>query len=1122
MRLQLPTDFARTPNGVRSSALYRFDVPGLDWANLEGYIDKIPLKLLALSAFTILLYRYTQQPEIPLAVILSSTFSQPDTQFELCSEISGTLKLDVLIDTINTSLKLVEQTRKSQSKSVLNDHSSLPIAITLKGGPLPVDQEWCVDQNSQIVNSLSHYDLHLLLSLDTNSNEAMFIYNPSLFKAETIQQLSQHFQVLIKGLVDETGRIINAPIAQLPLLTATEIQQQLVEWQSDNVDYPDRPLHQYIETHAIEQPDAIAVTFQAQSLTYRELNQRANQIAHALQRRGVGKNSPVAVLMAPSLDVPVCLLGVLKAGGVYVPLDPTHPADRLGIMLADIQPQVLLTRSDLLTCLPAISIPSLCLDRDWERIAVLPTSNLDAEISLSQTASIIYTSGTTGKPKGVMASQSNLMNYVLLARDRYDISTQDVMIAIARFTFSITMFELLLPLVSGGKLIILEREHILDFKRLVETLKQITVLHTSPSLMRKLVGYLQTQNIDLKSLQGLRHVSVGGDFADAELLTQLQTTFQTAEIFVIYGCSEVSCMGCTYPVLRSTELTKSEPTKSRVGKPFNNVSVRLYDAEQNLVPIGVVGEIYLGGAGVTQGYLNRPDLTQEKFVELDGQRFYRTGDLGRFDRDGNLAILGRSDFQIKLRGIRIELGEIELAIRKAPGVRDGVVMARTLGDRATDEKSLVAYVVLESPKKTTMADLRQFLQTKLPDYMVPTAFVALEALPVNLNQKVDRTALPLPTAENLAGLQTVVPARDDLESQLIQIWENALGIQPIGIHNNFFELGGDSLQAVQILSQIGQQIGQSLAITTLLYAPTIDTLADLLRHPSTLMTEGNQESDVVLLRRGGSKPPLFCLYGVLLYRELAEHLKTDRSVYGVYLQAEIDLLQTGTVQQFTAVFSNISTIADHYLTAIRQVQPSGPYHLVGESFGGVIAYEIAQKLQAVGEVVKFLAMLDTRAPNLSAQSLRQRLKIHGQIMLKKGPAYLTEKLDDGQKNIRRKAKRHLVKKQFRLETTTVQPELPEKTTTAQNHLKISEATESDIREIVRKKASDDYSPLAYEEEMLLFRAIDRDQFEVNDRHLGWNAWVSQLQVFEVPGDHLSILKSPNVQIMAEQMKPYLD
>ncbi len=1100
MRLQIPTDFARSPNEVKSSAIYRFDLPVLSLAHREDEIDKIQPKLLVLTAFTILLYRYTQQPEIPLAVMRSSTFSQHDSQyetqfnshFELCSEISGSLKLKVLIDTINASLTRSEQYHEGTSGLVLNDCSSLPIAISFKDRPSPVDQEVCLEKQDQAVSPLDpvdHYDLHLLFSLDTDPRDATFIYNSNLFKAETIQQLSQHFQVLLQGMVDATGCLIDQSIAQLPLLTAAEIQQQLVAWQSSKVIYPDRPLHQYIETHAIEQPDTIAVTFQTQSLTYRELNQRANQLAHALQRQGVGRSIPVAVLMSPSLDVPVCLLGVLKAGGVYVPLDPTHPTERLAIMLTDTHPQVLLTRSDLLTCLPTTVMPILCLDRDWARIEDLPTSNLETEISLSQTASIIYTSGTTGKPKGVMASQSSLMNYVLLARDRYDISPQDVMVAIARFTFSITMFEVLLPLVAGGKLIILERAHILDFKRLVETLKQITVLHTSPSLMRQLLGYLQAQNIDLKSLQGLRHVSVGGDLADAELLTRMQTTFQTAEIFVIYGCSEISCMGCTYPVLRSAELPKS-----RVGKPFNNVSVRLYDADQNLVPIGVVGEIYLGGAGVTQGYLNRPDLTQEKFVELEGQRFYRTGDLGRFDRDGNLAILGRSDFQIKLRGIRIELGEIELAIRKAPGVRDGVVVARSLGDRTDDEKSVVAYVVLESPPKTTMADLRQYLQTQLPDYMVPTAFVKLEALPVNLNQKVDRKALPLPTADNLAGLKTMVPARDDLESQLVQIWEQVLGIQPIGIHNNFFELGGDSLQAVKILTQIEQQFSQSLEITTPLHAPTIAALADLIRSPSTQKGEGNQERDMVLLRRGdSSKPPLFCLYGVLLYRELAEHLKTDRSVYGVYLQAEIDLLKTGDMKQFTAVFSNISVIADQYLAAIRQVQPSGPYYVVGESFGGIIAYEIAQKLQASGEVVNLVAMMDARAPTLFPQPLQKRLKIHGQIMLKKGPVYLLEKLDTVKKKIRRKV-----------------------------HLKTAEVSESDIREIVRRKASDDYRPRPYEAEILLFRASERDQFEVNDRTLGWRSWADQLQIFEVPGNHLSILKSPNVQIMAEQMKPYLD
>jgi amino acid adenylation domain-containing protein len=1121
MRLQLPIDFARTPHEARNSESYRFAIPALDWANLEDEGDKFQLKLLTLTAFTILLHRYTQQSEIPIAVIFSSTLFPCDAQFELCAQISGTLQLNVLIDTINTFLNQSEQIRQDRSGSVLNDCTSLPIAITFKEVSPLVDRQLGLSQDAQAVSPLYHYDLHLLLSLDPDFKDAVLIYNPNLFKVETIQQLSQHFQVLIKGLVDDTGRIVDKPIAQLPLLTSAEIRQQLVDWDSGTVLYPEIPLHQYIETHAIDQPDAIAVTFQAQSLTYRELNQRANQLARALQRQGIGRTIPVAVLLVPSLEVPVCLLAVLKAGGVYVPLDPTQPVKRLTIMLADTHPKVLLTRSDLLTCLPetsiSISISILCLDRDWGRIEVLPTLNLETEISLSQTASIFYTSGTTGQPKGVMASQRNLMNYVLLARDRYGISPQDVMVAIARFTFSITMFELLLPLVAGGKLIILERAHILDFKRLVTTLKQITVLHTSPSLMRQLLGYIQSQNIDLRSLQGLRHVSVGGDLADADLLARLQTMFSTAEIFVIYGCSEISCMGCTYPVLRS-----AEPTKSRVGKPFKNVSVRLYDTDQNLVPIGVVGEIYLGGAGVTQGYLNRPDLTQEKFVQLDGERFYRTGDLGRFDRDGNLAILGRSDFQIKLRGIRIELEEIELALRKAPGVRDGVVVARTLGDRADDEKSLVAYVVLESPQKTTMADLRQFLQTQLPDYMVPTAFVGLEALPVNLNQKVDRTALPMPTAENLAGLQTVLPARDELEAQLIQIWENVLRIQPIGIHNNFFELGGDSLQAVKILAQIEQQLGQSLAITTLLHAPTISTLADLMRDPWLQRSEGDQEADMVLLRSGGCKPPLFCLYGVLLYRELAEHLDTDRSVYGVYLQAEIDLLKTGDIKQFTAAFSNISIIADQYLTEIRKIQPSGPYYLAGESFGGIIAYDIAQRLQAAGEVVKLVAMMDTRAPNLFSQSLLKRLKIHGQILLKQGPAYLLEKLDTLQQKVRRKVRIYLVKQKISLEKIGPQSGLSETINTTQSGLKISEASEADIREIFRKNASDDYRPLTYEGEILLFRAIDRDQFEVNDPTLGWSFWAPQLQVFEVPGEHLSILKSPNVQVMAEQMKPYLD
>ncbi len=1188
LRLQLPTDFPRTADVEYIAAVYTFTLPALATVHPEVKDGQAVWRSLLLSAFTILLHRYTQQAEIPLAVTLASGLPHREARLEVCANFCEDLKVSDLMAEIAAQLPAVNRDEDGHRDRPCDegaadqaglipptplrhtDFASLPVAVTLIEEVVPTQAADEPLQTSQPIlpapmasapmasaptpiHQLT-CEIHLRLRQQGLQCAATLSYNANLFEASTIERLARHFQVLLAGLLAGMGDSDGADcadswceaIAQLPLLTPTEIRQQLVEWQSHTVAYPDLPLHRYIETHAQQRPAAIAATFQTptfqtQSFSYDSLNQRANQLAHALQERGVGAGRPVAVCVSPALDILVCLLGVLKAGGIYVPLDPTHPGERLAVMLDDTQPQILLTQSHLRSSLPATSTPILCLDQDWERIAAFPTANLNTAVSLSQTAAIIYTSGTTGKPKGVMLSQGNLMNYVLLARDRYGISPQDVMPAIARYTFSITFFELLLPLVAGGQVVILAREHILDFKRFVQTLEQLTVLHASPSLMRKLLGYMQDQNLDMNRFQGLRHVSVGGDLADVHLLARMQAMFKPAEIFVIYGCSEVSCMGCTYPVRRA-----DGPPQSRVGKPFNNVSVRLYDAHQNLVPIGVTGEIYFGGAGVTLGYLNRPELTQTKFVEIDGQRFYRTGDMGRFDADGNLEILGRSDFQIKLRGIRIELGEIEAALRQAPGVRDGVVMARSLGDRAiaktittppsAEEKSLVAYVVLDnavldSRGDAAIADLRQFLQTQLPDYMVPAAFVVLEALPVNLNQKVDRQALPLPTAENLAGLQTIVPARDAVEAQLVQIWEQVLGIQPLGIDNNFFELGGDSLQAVQILTQIEQQLGQTLAITAPLQAPTIATLANLIRNPETQMAEG----DVVPLRLGGRKPPLFCLYGVLLYRELAEHLDADRPVYGVYLQAEVDLLKTGDLAQFQAMFSNIATIADRYLTAIRQVQPCGPYSLAGESFGGIIAYEIAQQLLAVGECVELVALLDTSAPNLHAQLSRiQRLKIHGQIILEKGPVHLLEKIRQKQQDTRQQVISRLyplLEKFSRVASavplsvsTGLPPSISPTTNLLQTAsiLQTSETAQADIREIARDQAADAYIPPIYEGRTVLVRAMQQDRFEAGDRTLGWGSRVPNLQVIDVPGDHLSILKAPNVQSMAQQLLPYLD
>jgi thioesterase domain-containing protein/acyl carrier protein len=706
-----------------------------------------------------------------------------------------------------------------------------------------------------------------------------------------------------------------------------------------------------------------------------------------------------------------------------------------------------------------------------------------------------------------MASHRNLVNYILATQERLGFDQSDVMPSVARFTFSIAMFEVLSPLVAGGTLVVLERDHVLDFAQFTKTLEQLTMLHTVPSLMQKLLAYIQDNRLDLGKIHGIKHVFTGGDTVPPDLLETMKQVFQKANVAVLYGCSEVSSLCATFPVPRDQVLTKS-----RVGKPFNNVSIRLYDPHQNLVPIGVPGEIYVGGAGVTKGYINRPELTEEKFVTIDGQRFYRTGDMGRLGADGNLEFLGRADFQIKLRGIRIELGDIESALRQAPGVREGVVMACELGNR---EKGLVAYVVLDKTvvqdksKSAAIADIRHFLQGKLPDYMVPAAFMVLDAMPLNPNQKVDRRALPLPTPDTLIANSTIIPPRNELERQLTEIWERVLGIRPIGVQNSFFELGGNSLLAVQMLTQVEKLLGKNLPIATLLQVPTIESLAEALRKHDV----DDATVELVPLRRTGSKPPLFCIYGILLYRELMEQLPSDQPVYGVYLQEEVDLLKQGSSVLNDSVFSSVSTIAARYLQVIRNLQPHGPYYLAGESFGGVVAFEMAQQLQADGEDVALVALFDSVTPDYLAPLPKlQRIKIHAQCLSQQGPSYALKLAKERSQLVRQKILSSLYKgHQFLQPFANDQPGA------------VYELNQEDIRAVMRQQVNQTYQPKPYSGQLVLFRAMDRDPFEgCSDRDLGWGRWAMDgLHIYDVPGDHLGILQDPNVRVLADHLQAHL-
>jgi amino acid adenylation domain-containing protein len=574
--------------------------------------------------------------------------------------------------------------------------------------------------------------------------------------------------------------------------------------------------HELFELRASAAPDAVALRFRDQRLCYGELNARANQLARALRANGVGREDRVVVAVEPGFEIVIALLAILKLGAVYVPIDPTYPVARLRTMLEDTRPAIVLTLSGLSAKLPHTGVTTLELDREDAALAALSDKNLGVGVEPRQPAYVYYTSGTTGTPKGVLATQGNLASYIGVARRRYGFTNRDIGAALARFSFSISMFELLSPLVAGGTLLLLERAHVLDLARLSNTLRELTFFHAGPSLLRSLLDYIRRNDEDFSAFDGIRHASSGGDMVPLEVLEGLLQVFQNAEVFVIYGCSEISCMGTTYAVPRDVPLTRSY-----VGKPFEGMSLRVVDEQLSDVAVGVVGEVLFAGPGVVKGYLNRPELTAERFLELEGGRFYRTGDRGRLNAEDLLELVGRSDFQVKLGGIRIELGEIEHHLRRAPGVANGVV---TAWDSDSGEKTLVAYVVLDPQAGGDAASreqaMRRYLAEQLPDYMVPTTYVEISALPLNHNLKVDRKALPAPSREAKRAPSTPLRRPETAtEQSLAALWTSVLGVDAVALDDNFFDLGGSSLLALRLIVEVDRQLGVSLTGLEVLREP---------------------------------------------------------------------------------------------------------------------------------------------------------------------------------------------------------------------------------------------------------------------------------------------------------------
>ena len=643
----------------------------------------------------------------------------------------------------------------------------------------------------------------LTLVIASDGKECFWFYNTSAFDGDSIARMQEQFAIFLRGIVTDPARCV----AEIPLLSEQERHKILVDWNDTQADYPkDKCIHQLFEAQVEQTPDAVAVVFGDEQLTYKELNQRANMLAHHLGNLGVGPEVLVGICVDRSLEMVVGLLGILKAGGAYVPLDPTYPPERLVFMLEDASVAVVLTQARLVESLPKHQGRIVCLDTDWEIIERQSEANLISEVKLDNLAYVIYTSGSTGKPKGVAIEHRNAVALLDWAGQVFSPEELAGVFASTSICFDLSVFELFVPLSRGGKVILAENALHLPT---LSAAPYVTLINTVPSAIAEL---LRMDGVP----SSVRTVNLAGEPLRNKLVQQVYEHNTVQKVFNLYGPSEDT----TYSTYTLVKKGGNDPPP--IGRPIANTQVYILDAQLQLVPIGVPGELYIGGAGLARGYLNRPELTNEKFISHHAQiRLYKTGDKARYLPDGNIEYLGRFDNQVKIRGFRIELGEIEAAIAQHTAVRETVVIAR---EDVPDQKYLAAYIVPNHSYAIATSELRGFLKQKLPDYMIPGVFVVLDALPLTPNGKLDRRALPAPEFQPELQQSLLAPSTP-IEEMLTSIWASVLRIELVGVHQNFFELGGHSLLATQVISRVRDTLAVELPLRTLFEAPTIAEFA---------------------------------------------------------------------------------------------------------------------------------------------------------------------------------------------------------------------------------------------------------------------------------------------------------
>jgi amino acid adenylation domain-containing protein len=933
------------------------------------------------------------------------------------------------------------------------------------------------------------FELTLLLAEHDGLIAGGVNYNRDLYEADTIKRLVASYERVLQAVAADAEQCV----LEIELLSEAQRRQLIEEWNEVEPEYaPALTLSELFAAQVTRTPEAVALRFEDTALSYRELNERANQLAWYLQRTGVGPDVLVGVLMNRSVAMIASVLGILKAGGAYVPLDPSQPVERLAFMVRDSGMRLLLTQERWREVVGPYAGETLSLNEQWDAVAGESIENVASSAQPESLAYVIYTSGSTGRPKGVMIQQRSVVN--LASTLQYSIYKQygpQLRVGLsAPLAFDASVKQMV-QLLSGHTLCILPDEARADARQLLHYIKhyQLDSLDCTPSHL-KLLG--PDGVAELLAL-GPQLVLVGGEALDETVWRQLADSDET-HFLNIYGPTE-----CTVDATVSE--VRAELPASTIGRPLANVQVYVLDHWLRPVGIGMPGEIWIGGEGVGRGYLQQPELTAERFVpnpfsKSPGARLYRSGDLARFLPDGNIEYLGRIDQQVKVRGYRIEPGEIEAALAEHEGVGECTVVATM---DANGETKLLAYFVARQQPTPSVTALREFLQEKLPEYMIPAAFMVLDAMPLTPNGKIDRRALPVPDhARPELGKEFIAP-RTAVEEIVAGIWEELLDVRPVGVRDDFFSLGGHSLLAVRLMARIQASFGQHLPLASLFQGPTVEKQASLLRE----QPHEQIASALVNIQPQGEGLPFFCVHpgggNVLCYRDLANHLGLERPFYG---------LQARGVAEHQMPHTRIEDMAAYYLEAIRRVQPDGPYLLGGWSMGGVVAYEMARQLEAQGQWVALLALMDARPAN-SAEDAPQWDEITLLANFARDLGLPVDSLQLSTDELARLDAEELLS--YVLQRAIEAGIVSEDVQLAEVR-RLFEVFKINVR------ARQIYRPQPSSTHVTLLKAAEQVAVDTADETMGWGALTSgEIEIHTVPGSHFTIVREPYVRSLAEQL-----